>query len=218
MNQKLFSSISSELNTLVSNYNIFASRSSIDKLYEAYILSCIVTSLKSLNCELEVRDNNDTKSDKFLFRLKPGYIFSPNTASSFILIHYEGAEYELHSGLRVMGKSDVLHELDVAIVTRKDAKRCRNTHTHPRQTNIKFLAECKYYGSTLPLSLGREYIGLCTEFSIRAKTIAANVSNPNIKKLLKTHQQTTSFNLTPNQPKEVEHFIGWITKELEHVL
>lgn len=218
MQTELLNDIRIVLTSLVSTSNVYSSRTKVDKLYEAYILSCVVKALINLNCTLEARDNNDTVTTNFLFRLKPGYIFSPTTSSSFVHILYNNKQYELHSGVRVSGKSSVLHEMDVAIIEKNEADSCRNQSRHPRPTKLKFLAECKFYGSDLPLNIGREYLGLCSEFSIRVKSIVSNAGSNSIHKLLTTHRQTSNFNLTPLQPNEINSFIGWLTSELKQVL
>ena len=171
-----------------------------------------------MQCILEARDSSDRATTNFDFRLSPGYIFSPTTSSSFIHITYGNKEYELHNGVRVLGKANVLHELDVAIIERDEAIRCRQNNIHPRQAKVKFLAECKFYGADLPLHIGREFLGLCSEFNVRVKSITSNVGSNNIHKLLTSHRQTENFNLTPLQPDKIDIFIKWMTNELRQVL
>lgn len=218
MDAVLLNDIQTALASLVNTSNVYSSKTKVDKLYEAYILSCVVKALINLNCTLEARNNNNIVTTNFLFRLKPGYIFSPTTSSSFVYILYNSKEYELHSGVRVLGKSSVLHEMDVAIIEKNEADICRDKSKHPRQTKLKFLAECKFYGSDLPLNIGREYLGLCSEFRIRVKSIVSNADSNSIRNLLKTHRQTANFNFTPLQPNEINSFIGWLTNELKQVL
>ncbi len=218
MRAKLLSDIKTELNRLTLGSNVYATRTAVDKLYEVYILSCVIQSLNLIGCTLEARNSNDRATTNFDFRLSPGYIYSPAASSSFIHIIYQGKEYELHNGVRVLGKADVLHELDSAIITRDEAVRCRQNNFQPRQSKIKFLAECKFYGADLPLHLGREFLGLCSEFSIRVKSLTSNVGSNNIHKLLISHRQTENFHISPSNPDKVDIFIKWISNELRQVL
>jgi hypothetical protein len=218
MNARLFTEIQNELTRLTRSSNVYATRTAVDKLYEVYILSCVIQSLKLLGCVLEARDNHDIPTSSFDFRLSPGYIYSPTVDSSFIHIIYDGKEYELHNGVRILGKANVLHELDVAIIERDEAVRCRQNNIHPRQSKIKYLAECKFYGADLPLHIGREFLGLCSEFNVRVKTITSNVGSNNIHKLLTSHKQTENFNLTPLSPDKIDIFIKWMSNELRQVL
>ena len=218
MNTNLFNEIRAEITRLTSNTNIYVNRTEIDKLYEIYIFSSVIQSLRLLGCLLEARDSSDNATTNFEFRLSPGYIFSPTVSSSFVHITYNNKEYELHNGVRILGKASVLHELDVAIIERDEARRCRDNNIHPRQSKIKFFAECKFYGVDLPLYIGREYLGLCSEFIVRVKTIVSNVGSNNIHKLITSHKQTENFQLTPLKPTEIDIFIKWMTNELRQVL
>jgi hypothetical protein len=218
MKDQLLNDIKTELNRLKSSSNVYKTRTAVHKIYEIYILSCVIKSLKILGCDLETRDSNDQPTSYFDFRLSPGYIYSPTVSSSFILISYNNNEYELHNGIRVLGQTNVLHELDVAIITRDEAMRCRQNNVQPRQSKIKFLAECKYYGAGLPLNLGREYLGLCSEFKVRVKSLISNVGSDNNHKLLTGHRQTENFNIEPSNPENVDMLIKWISNELRQVL
>jgi len=218
MRTELLNNIRTELARLTAISNVYAKRTAVDKIYEVYVLSCVIKSLNILGCTLEARDGNDRSTTNFDFRLSPGYIYSPNSNSSFIHISYNNNEYELHNGVRVLGRADVLHELDVAIITRDEAVRCRQNNFQPRQSKIKFLAECKFYGAGLPLHLGREFLGLCSEFSVRVKSLTSNVGSDNIHKLLISHRQTENFKIEPSNPDNVDMFIKWISNELRQVL
>jgi len=218
MNSVLYNEINSEITRLITNTNVYATRTAIDKLYEIYILTCVLQSLRNLGCALEARDSNDNLTTNFEFRLSPGYIFSPITSSSFVYFTFNNLEYELHNGVRTLGRASVLHELDVAIIERDEAIRCRSNNIHPRQSKIKFLAECKFYGADLPLHIGREFLGLCSEFNVRVKSIVSNVGSNNIHKLLTSHKQTVNFELTPLNSDRIDIFIKWMTNELRQVL
>jgi len=118
----------------------------------------------------------------------------------------------------VCGHSKVRHELDVCLIQRREAERCRNTGVDPSGSNVLFLAECKYYGYKLPLHLGREFIGLCREFSLRAKVIVSNRDSDDVHALVTKHNCTENFNLTPLDPDRVEMFVSWLANEFRQVL
>jgi hypothetical protein len=154
-----------------------------------------------------------------IFRMGPGTLAAPSSMPGFILINYAGRQYELHTDLRVGGKSKVLHELDVCIIDRQEAQQCRQNNKDPKVSCVKLLAECKFYGDTIPLHLGREYLGLCNEFNPtkRGKTLVTNVENPEIKLLLKKHNCTGNPMVAPMSPV-TPGFIGWLEVELKQVL
>ncbi len=59
MNAALYNDIRTELSRLVRSSNVYATRTAVDKLYEIYILSCVIQSLRHLGCTLEARDASD---------------------------------------------------------------------------------------------------------------------------------------------------------------
>ena len=189
------------------------------KLFEIFVFTCALRALKELGATFEVRDNTDKKTGKLVFRLGPGTLSAPASAPGFVLVKYQKDEYELQTNLRVSGRSSVLHELDVCLLSRKETQRCRSSGTDPKSNSAKLLLECKYYGDSIPLNLGREYLGLSSEFSGRVKTFVYNLdNNPSIQSLISTHRGTSSFLISPLEPQRVTAFIGWLKVELAQVL
>lgn len=218
MNELLLSEITTELNNLGADPGNLAEASLPEKLYEIYILTCVMRALSKIGAIMEVRDMNDNPTDQFVVRLGPGLIYSPATSPGFIFVEYGGQEYELHNGMRVAGRSKVLHEHDVSIIKREDAQRCRANRVSPSQNHCKLLIECKFYGSELPLHLGREYLGLMSEFSLRVKTMVSNTASAEIQKLVTSHRGTVNFGVKPTESRSVEMLEAWLAKELEMAL
>lgn len=81
-----------------------------------------------------------------------------------------------------------------------------------------YLLVTPHYGRTLPLRIGREYLGLGTEFSIRVKALVANADNDQIHRMVKRHRGMTAFGTTPVRRPKVTDLVGWLAKELEHAL
>ncbi len=218
MDAQLRTYIQNALGTMASQAPILVSKVRTDKLYEIFVLSCVIRALRGIGATIGARDSDDVPTSTLIFRLGPGLIYSPSSAPGFIYVNYQGEEYELQNSLRVFGLSKVRHELDVSLILRKDAERCRAACTDPSPSSVKFLAECKYYGDQLPLNLGREFIGLCSEFSVRAKVIVSNRDSDDVHTLVTKHKCTENFNLTPLNPARVEMFVSWLANEFRQVL
>ena len=218
MQAQLLQSIQNELRSLARTAPVLSRQTAIWKLYEIFILACLTRALRNIGARLEPRDYRDRQTNSLEFRLGPGLLYSPTTTPGFIFVEYQGTEYEIHNGLQVLGRSKVLHELDVCLVERNEAERCRFSRTNPRQSKTRFLAECKYYGSTLPLSLGREFLGLKSDFSLRIKTIVSNVGSDEVHTLVTKHKATENFDISPIKPRNVERFVQWLANELRQIL
>jgi hypothetical protein len=189
------------------------------KLYEMFVFCCVLRALMRINAQLQPRDKFDKDTNVLIFRMGPGTLSAPSSVPGFVLITYAGKQYELHTDLRVGGRSKVLHELDVCILDRQEAQQCRQAVKDPKVGSVKLLAECKFYGDTIPLHLGREYLGLCNEFNPtkRGKTLVTNVENSEIRLLLRKHNCTGNPGVVPSS-QVTTGFIGWLEVELKQVL
>lgn len=218
MDAALRNEIQTQLGTIGAAAPVLLSQARVEKLYEIFTMSCVIRALRAIGATMQPRDSNDHLTTDLTFRLAPGLIYNPASAPGFVRIVYDNKEFELQNGLRVKGTSRVLHELDICIIDRQRAVYCRTNQTDLDSSAVRFLAECKYYGDTLPLHLGREYLGLGSEFSLRVKTIVSNVRSDEIHTLIRRHGGTTNFTLSPAVPQNVQMFIGWLSKELQHAL
>lgn len=218
MDQQLRAEIQSVLQTLVIASPVLTSPAATDKLFEVFVWSCAVRALQRIGAGLECRDSNDRPTNTIVFRLSPGLIFAPNSAPGFVKIDYNNEEYELHGGVRTEGRSGILHELDVAIYKRAEANRCRQSQISPSYSKTKMMFECKFYGNSLPLHLGREFIGLCAECSMRVKAIVSNQQRDEIRRLIRPHRATAHFSVSPLTPNRVNDLIGWLATEFQQVL
>jgi hypothetical protein len=218
METQLRNAIANEISLLGASAPALMSRARVEKLYEIFVLSCLARALRQLGATLSARDSSDSPTGDLVFRLGPGLIWAPTSAPGFIYVSYKGDEYEIQNGLRVLGHSKVLHELDVCLIDRDEAVRCRTNRINPVPARIKFLAECKYYGDSLPLGLGREYLGLSKEFNLRVKTIVSNISSDEIHNLVTKHKGTENFDVSMIRPNNIEQFVQWLANELKQVL
>jgi hypothetical protein len=124
----------------------------------------------------------------FVFRTSPGYIFShehPYTHAN--LVFPSKPPLEAHIGVRVEGKSGVLHECDVAVLLKSEAQTCRLNGTSPRQAKVVLATECKFYSGALPLGMARAFLGLVADMSSKDRYLIANTASESVEQLL-THR------------------------------
>lgn len=210
---------------------ILRMQKSVPKLYEIYTLSVLLRALDTLGAKLEARTAKDTRTSELRFRFGPGYIYSPTSASGFVFTEYQDRTYEVQNGVKVLGDSGVLHELDVFMIDREAAERCRRGRYHPRWQDVRYLAECKFYGSTLDLSLGREFAGLVGEFPPerplklwlfpsrrRIAVFLSNQQNQSVRTVIEHSKGCVRFGLSPQNRQGVEQYIVWLTQQLPRVL
>ena len=211
--------ISNELAAIGTSAPALMTRAVTSKLYEIFVLACLARALRGLNARLVARDSSDRRTTNLIFRLGPGTISAPQSTPGFIHVALQATEYEIQNGLRVAGSSGVLHELDVCLINRSEAVKCRRNGSDPTHRAIKFIAECKCYGSRVELSLGREYLGLSSEFPMkRVKTMVSNVSSEEVHDLVTDHNGTENFDISPLLPRNLDRFVKWLENELRQIL
>lgn len=213
MRQALLQNIIGEITRIGAGSTQLQNRLAIDKIYEIYILACVSRALRSIGATLTSRDSNDHPTANLVFRLGPGSIYSPTAVTGFIHVNLNGSEFEIQNGIRVQGFSRILHELDVSLIERAEAIRCRRLRVHPVHNRLKLLVECKFYGNYLPLNIGREYLGLNTEFRFRIKTLVSNLNNHQLLRLITSHKGTFNVNIMPTNIRGQVRFIEWLANE-----
>jgi len=139
-----------------------------------------------------------------VFRTSPGYIFSTAHAYTHAIITFPNKPpLEAHVGVRVVGKSRVLHECDVAVIEQAEAETCRQRQVPPRSSKVLIAVECKFYSTPLQLYLARAFLGLASDLSVKEAIFVTNTSSDSIEKLLSGRAQKWEHKLTPSSAKEV---------------
>ena len=219
MKNNLKDEIKAVLSSISASSPVLQRRTRVDKLYEIYVSTRVLSALQRINAsQIQVHDRQDNITSVLNYRLAPGVIYG-NAPSSHISFMLRGKAYEMQNGVRVLGKSSVLHELDICIVDRTHAIKCRRTNFHPKGNKLSLAIECKYYGKRLPLRLGREYLGLVKEFpNCTIKTLVTNVPNSGIndvRKLISGNGGMTNHQMIPQRQ---EQFISYLTEVLDSML
>jgi hypothetical protein len=190
-------------------------RESASDLYEAYLLTLIVQAAKAEGATVTYRSVSGSVAGTFVFRTSPGLITSTARDYTFVRIDVASRRgaLEAHLGVRVSGKSRVLHEGDVILLLECEAMRARSRNLAPRSHSVLFLAEAKFYASSIPLGAARGYIGLCTDLSVKSSYLASNTENREATRLLDARGYEHEPGLVPKSGA-ADRFIGEIRKVL----
>jgi hypothetical protein len=177
--------------------------SALSDLFEAYVYSIVLDAARDLGAQIEYR-NLAGATTQFVFRTSPGFIFSKAQPYTYAVIALpDSALLEAHLGIRVAGKSDVLHECDVAVLHRSEAETCRQNSVDPRSAKLIMAVECKFYTVSLPLGLARSFIGLSVDMRADSCHFVVNTSSDTIEKLLAHHARHWEHQLVPGAAVEV---------------
>jgi len=218
MDPQLRADIQSALGSIGTTAPALMNQGTTPKLYEIYVLTLLVRALDTIGAQLQARDSHGNPTNDLRFRLGPGRIYNPTTTPGFIHVRYNGNEYEIQNGVQVTGRSGVLHELDISLIDHALTTKCRQTHRDPSSKDVHCLIECKFYGADLKLHLGREFVGLTKEFSVKVRTMASNLAHHGIRTLILKHGGKEKFDLSPLNPSYVARYVPWLAEELAHIL
>ena len=174
-------------------------------LFEAYAFAILVQAAKKEGAQVTFRDPNNRHAREFVFRTSPGYIWSNTHPYTYACIVFPDCEpLEAHLGVRVSGKSGVLHEFDVCVLRRSEAVTARQDHVHPRQSKVIVGVECKFYATHLNLGLARSFIGLGSDVTAKRMYFVTNTSSLSVEKLLTARSQNWANQIYPGSTNEID--------------
>ena len=186
-----------------------------DDLYEAYIWSVVLDAARNKGAAILFKDvQGNPAASVFNFRTSPGEIWWNSKNYCHAEISFPKCPLlEAHVGIYVEGRSKVRHECDVAVLYKNEADVCRSKNALPRASKVLLSVEAKYYvGSTLGLSLGRAFLGLCNEIHRVNRFFIATSPSKSIAKLLSKHTIGFDLEFTPTLPHNVEVMRGLFEK------
>lgn len=180
--------------------------SAASDLFEAFVLGILLQAAKVEGADVKYYDVYGSLTTRFVFRTSPGYIFSTAQAYTHALINFQGCPaLEAHIGVRVAGKSNVLHECDVSVIYSAEAQACRLALAHPRQSDLVLAVECKFYTVALKPALARSFIGLGVDLGTDRCRFVVNTQSGSVAKLLSKHRELRwEHGLDPGSDREVQ--------------
>lgn len=199
----LLNEVSAAIGTSV-NPSLTAASATSD-LFEAYAFSIVVRAAIREGAQVSYHDPGDNPTNQFVFRTSPGYLWSTTRPYTFALIEFPDVEpLEAHLGVRVSGKSGVLHEFDVCVLLRSEAMTSRQDQVHPRSSKMLAGIECKFYTAALSLGLGRAFLGLGADVTAKNTFFVTNSSSSSVERLLSARDRKWANRVFPGSTVDVE--------------
>jgi hypothetical protein len=170
-------------------------------VYENYIWALCLQAARQHGATITYEDSNEAMVSQLVFRTSPGAIYSTAHPYTHAAIDFSGCPLlEAHVGIRVTGKSRVLHECDVAVLDKEEARLCRSNQVHPRASKVLIAAECKFYTAAIQLYLGRSFLGLTSDIHRKERYFITNGQSPSVTKLIAHHQSEWECGVIPKSP------------------
>jgi hypothetical protein len=173
-------------------------------VFEVYVFSIAIQAARAEGAAVSFHDVLGNAVTSLTFRTAPGYIFSREKAYTHAVLAFPAKPLlEAHVGVRVVGKSGVLHECDVALIEQAEAETCRQRLVPPRSASVLVATECKFYSTPLRLNLAREFLGLTLDLSAEQVLFVTNSASDSVEKLLSQRKRQWEHNLSPGARAEV---------------
>ncbi len=187
-----------------------------EKAYEAYVFGLCLRSVRELGVTPVLCGISGTPMP-FVFRGAPGQIHSRARNFGYAEFSLNGHGFEIHAGVEFKGTSGMTHELDVCIMRREDADRCRLEPDDPPPASLIAGWECKFYAGNLQKSLGRAFVGLIDDMgtNVRLTGLCSNSDHPQLRGYLQPQRRPYAhFRLTPLKQSNEDIFVNQIKAEL----
>lgn len=218
--------IDTVLNSINANSAVQLNRNTVDAAYAGYIFCLLLAAIErvadanTLQLRSAYSPQQNTASLAFIVRGSPGPLNSTEQDFGFAWFQYKGEGYEVHLGVQYRGSSGVLHEFDVSILPSETANDCRTSNKAPGPGKACAIFECKCYSKKLGIELGREFVGLKTDFtSVPMARLITNVEADSVAQFLKKNSRPKlSMRLEPNNPSMEQEFVFAVADELRNSL
>jgi hypothetical protein len=176
-------------------------------VFEAYILSIILDAAEAEGATITFRNVDGSAPTVFTFRTSPGHLWSTAQPYTHAELQFPGVPLlEAHMGVYVSGRSGLIHEADILVLTSDEAQLCRQNFVPPRSHRSIIAVECKFYSSNLKIGLARAFVGLCSDLSSRECYFVTNASSISVEKLLTHQRRKWQSPVEPGAPGVVERF------------
>ncbi|MBI4516858.1 MAG: hypothetical protein HY699_13695 [Deltaproteobacteria bacterium] len=170
-------------------------------IFEAYTFSIVLRAAVDEGASVTFENVDGARTNALTFRTSPGHIWSPTRPYTHAVVQFPGKpELEAHLGVFVTGKSGVLHEADVAVLSRVEAATCRQNRVAPRSASLILTVECKFYTTSLGLGLARGFLGLCTDFTADRCFFVTNTNSDSAERLLAHQKRRWEHRVVPSEP------------------
>lgn len=176
----------------------YSNSAATNDLYETYIWSLCLRAARQYGATTAYEDWDENPVVALVFRTSPGAIYSTGRAYTHAAIEFANCPpLEAHVGIRVTGRSRVLHECDVAVLYKDEARICRRNNVHPRAAKVILAAECKFYTSAIQLYSGRDFLGLTSDIQRKERYFVTNGQSPSVTKLIAHHESEWECGVLP---------------------
>jgi hypothetical protein len=172
-------------------------------LYEIFVFTLVLEAAEELGAKPIYKKWSGTKVIEInepRFITGPHTLFMDGDVFAEFRIPSRKVSYEVHLGVYYEGKSGILHECDVSVISERKATKYRRLKQNPKHRDLIAGIECKYYSQHIDIGMVREFLGLSRDLTVHAKGNLYIVNPPIVKDgdaLLRRHKLTSQPSIVP---------------------
>ena len=167
-------------------------------LFEIYIFSLIIQAAKAENASISYKDVRGKTPRTFEFLTSPGHIYSATHPYTYAVIKFPHKPVlEAHIGVRIAGKSHVLHRNNIALALQTEAETCRRNQVPPRSSEVTLVVVCKFHSTHVAPLQARSFMGLEMDLTARDCYFVVNTLSAPVVRLLDHHRKNWEHLIFP---------------------
>lgn len=166
-------------------------------LYEAFLFALVLRAARAEGYTILFENGLGRPPTTFRLRRSPGRLPTGGDFTHAVLSPPDSTKgaLEVHTGVKVVGRSKVAHEADVLVLPSSVAQRCRELGVDPPCAKANLVVEGKYYAQPVCLGTGREFLGL--DHELRKAIFAATITSETLVNLLQGAQKRFEVGVLP---------------------
>src|SRR3954449_124772 len=100
----------------------YHSASAANDIFEGYVFGLIIRAAVAAGGSVAYEDVFGSPATRLVFRTSPGMLYSTTHPYTYAVVDFPNCDpLEVHVGVRVQGRSGVLHECDVLVLPQAEA-------------------------------------------------------------------------------------------------
>lgn len=171
----------------------------VKDVFKLYIFSLVLTAAKNEGGIISYKNVEDHQISRLILRRTPSKIHGDTHLYTYGVIQFPNKPLlEVHLGVKLQGKSWILHECDLLVLHEQEAHLCRAKKREPRTSKVVLLSETSYFASTLKTAEARSFLGLVSDIRARGECyFITNTTSNAATKLLTMANKKWEHNIAP---------------------
>jgi hypothetical protein len=176
-------------------------------IFEVYIFSLIIQVAQAEGSKISYQDVHGNAPTALEFLSSLGNIHSQARPYTHAVVKFRRKPtLEAHIGVRIAGKSQVLHTSNVALLLQSEAEVCRKNQVLPRSSKVVLSATCKFHSTCVPLYLAQAFMGLDADLAARDCYFVVNTLSDPVSRLLDHHRKYWEHQIFPGSGMDIVRF------------